>query len=304
MGTYLVVRGVAGAVLGVGLLAPPAAAGPHAPLDVAALDYASAAAAMRAAGAPYANWAAHGRRFLAFDARGDGTAVEVIGDLATATRVVLLVPGSGSRLSDFDRGLGGVARRAPARQARTLYAAVRAADPGTPVAVVAWLGYDAPEGLDLEAARDVRARAGAKALAAFVAAIAQQRPAATVVLVGHSYGALVVGHAAPHFGSAVTDVVALGAPGMGVDRAADLGTSARVWAALAESDWIRRVPPVRVGRLGHGVPPSAAAFGAQSLPAERVRGHDGYLDPGTDTLDAIVSVVLGAPLPAGGGGRR
>jgi pimeloyl-ACP methyl ester carboxylesterase len=287
------VRGAAGALLGVSLLAPPAAASPATPPGAAGLGYAQAAAAMRAAGAPYSSWAAQGRQFLAFDANGDGIAVEVIGDLTTATRVVVLVPGVGSRLDDFDRGLGGVVRRAPARQARILYAAVRATDPGTPVAVVAWLGYDAPDGLGLEAARDVRARVGAKALAAFVAAVAQHRPATTVVLIGHSYGALVVGLAAPRLGPAVTDVVALGAAGIGVDRAADLGTSARIWAALAGTDWIRRVPAVRVGRLGHGVPPSAPAFGARALPADRVRGHDGYLDTGTDTLDALVSVVRG-----------
>jgi alpha-beta hydrolase superfamily lysophospholipase len=141
-------------------------------------------------------------------------------------------------------------------------------------------------------------------LAAFVTAIARHRPTTTVVLVGHSYGALVAGLATRHLGPSVTDVVALGAPGIGVDRAADLGTSARVWAALAESDWIRRVPPVRIGRLGYGVPPSAPAFGARPLPAHLVRGHDGYLDAGTDTLDAIVSVVLGAPLPSAAGGAR
>lgn len=304
MAAHLVARGVAGALLGVALLPPPAAECPAAPSGVGRLEYARAAAAMRAAGVPYANWAAQGRQFLAFDPRGDGTAVEVVGDLGTATRVVVLVPGSDSRLRDFDRGLGGVARRAPARQARTVYAAIRAASPETRVAVVAWLGYDAPEGLGLEAARDLRARDGATALAAFVAGVARSRPAATVVLVGHSYGALVIGLAAARAGPSVTDLVALAAPGMGADRAADLGTPARVWSALAEGDWIRKVPPVRLGHLGHGVRPSAPAFGARPLPAERVRGHDGYLDRGTDTLDAIVCVVVGIPPGSTVGGER
>ncbi|MFD0822411.1 alpha/beta hydrolase, partial [Micromonospora zhanjiangensis] len=64
-----------------------------------------------------------------------------------------------------------------------------------------------------------------------------------------SYGALVVGLAAPALGPQVTDLVALGAPGMGADRMDRLGTGARVWAALAPDDWIRRVPEVRIGRL-------------------------------------------------------
>ncbi|MBM0280156.1 alpha/beta hydrolase, partial [Micromonospora tarensis] len=70
--------------------------------------YPVVAAAMRAAGPPYADWAADGRRFLLFDRRGDGRAVEVLGDLAGADRIAVLVPGVGSTLADFDRGLGGV----------------------------------------------------------------------------------------------------------------------------------------------------------------------------------------------------
>jgi hypothetical protein len=300
VGRHVMVHAAVGVLLGSGLLAPGGArAAPATSLGTFAEAYARSAAAMNAAGEPYASWAASGRRFLAFDPRGDGTAVESVGDLATADRIVVLVPGVDSTLRDLDRGLGGIARRALARQARNLYTATREACPWTRTAAVAWLGYDPPEGVGLEAARDVRARDGAAALVAFVAGVTRQRPTATLVLVGHSYGALVVGLAARRLGPAVTDVVALGAPGMGVDRAADVGSSVRVWAAVAESDWIRRVPPIRIGRLGHGVPPSAPAFGARPLPAELVRGHDGYLDGGSDTLDAVASVVLGASVASG-----
>ncbi|WP_220091076.1 alpha/beta hydrolase, partial [Micromonospora saelicesensis] len=105
------------------------------------------AAAMRAAGPPYADWAADGRRFLLFDERGDGRAVEVFGDLADADRIAVLVPGVGSTLADFDRGLGGVARRAPAVQAGQLYRELRATDPAARVAVLAWLGYHPLDGV-------------------------------------------------------------------------------------------------------------------------------------------------------------
>lgn len=243
---------------------------------------------MAAAGEPYASWARAGRRFLAFDPRGDGIAVEVLGDLETADRIAVLVPGVDTILRDFDRGLGGVARRAPAVQARTVFARLRAEDPGARVAVVAWLGYDPPEGLSLEAARDLRARAGAAALTTFVRGLPS---GAAVTLIGHSYGALVVGLAAPHLPQ-VRDLVALGAPGMGADRAAELG-GARVWTALAEDDWIHRVPQIRVRHLGHGRRPSSPAFGATALPTTGVSGHDGYLCPGSATLDAAVAIVLG-----------
>jgi hypothetical protein len=279
------------------LLLPGAPAPAAVPVLPAFADaYRSAAGAMHAAGPPYASWAADGRRFLVFDARGDGLAAEVIGDLATARHIAVLVPGVDTTLPDFDRGLGGVARRAPAVQARALHRAMGA---GGDVAVVAWLGYDTPAGLGLDAARQSAARDGARALTGFVRGVVAQRPDAAVTLVGHSYGAIVVGLAAPHLPS-VRDLIALGAPGMGAARAADLG-GARVWAALAPSDWIRRIPQVRLLDLGHGRRPSAPGFGARLLPTAGVSGHDGYLVPGSATLDAVAAVALGradGPAPA------
>src|SRR3954453_1864906 len=91
------------------------------PLPAFATAYRESAVAMLSTGCPYATWAAQGRHFLEFDPAGDGRAVEVLGDLATATRVAILVPGVDSVLADFDRGLGGVPRRAPGVQARALY---------------------------------------------------------------------------------------------------------------------------------------------------------------------------------------
>jgi pimeloyl-ACP methyl ester carboxylesterase len=250
---------------------------------------------MRAAGPPYAGWAAAGRSFLAFDPRGDGQAIEVLGDLSTAERIVVLVPGVGTRLSDFDRGLDGVARRAPAVQARALYGQLRADDPLARVAVLAWLGYDPPDGLDWAAAHQDSARAGAAALSTLVRTLAARRPAATVTLIGHSYGALVVGLAAPALPGQVTGLVTVGGVGMGVDRAAALRTRATVWAAQAPDDWIRRIPQVRVLGIGHGVRPAEPSFGARALPVDGVRGHDGYLVPGTGTLRAVARLALGQP---------
>ncbi|MFI6262843.1 alpha/beta hydrolase [Micromonospora sp. NPDC051006] len=277
------------ALLGVGLVLP----GPAEPVAAGAFveAYPVTAAAMRAAGPPYADWAAQGRRFLLFDPRGDGRAVEVRGDLTTADRIVVLVPGVGSTLRDFDRGLGGVARRAPAVQADELYRALRAADPNARVAVLAWLGYDPPDGV-LTAAGSTDARHGAVALGGLLGALVAHRPAATVTLVGHSYGALVVGLAAADAPAQVTDVVTLGGIGTGADRATALGADRRVWAAEAADDWVRRVPAVRLPGLGHGRRPAAPGFGAHILPVTGVHGHDGYLVPGGATLAALVSVAL------------
>lgn len=243
---------------------------------------------MLAAGCPYAAWVGPGRHFLFFDPAGDGRTAEVFGDLATARRVAVLVPGVGTTLADFDRGLGGVARRAPGVQGRTLFEQLSKRDSG--VAVISWLGYDPPDGIGAAAATEGRARAGAARLVAFVQDVLRQRPDVAVTLIGHSYGAVVVGLAAPRLPE-VADLVALGAPGMGADRAADLG-GARVWSALAATDWIRRVPQVRLFGLGLGRRPGTAGFGATALPTGGVAGHDYYLEEGSTTLRAVTDVVL------------
>jgi pimeloyl-ACP methyl ester carboxylesterase len=274
-----VIHAGVGALLGVGLLFPgsaPAAPPPEIP-----------------ARAPLAAPAADGRRFLLRDPHGDGYAIEVVGDLAGADRIVVLVPGMANTLATFDRGLGGVARRAPAVQARTVLAEMHATDPAARVAVVAWLGYDPPDVLGLEAAQEDRARVGAVALIHFVAWVAAERPAASITLVSHSYGAVVVGLAAAKLDRRVTDLVALGAPGMGAHRARDLHTAARVWAAEAPTDWIHRIPGVRLFGLGHGTRPGTPGFGAHLLPTAGVAGHDAYLVPGSSTLRSVALVALG-----------
>jgi Alpha/beta hydrolase len=240
-------------------------------------------------GAPLAlRFAANGAGRLAYDPRGDGRIAEVVGDLSTADRIAVLVPGVDTTQWTFHNGLGGVRRRAPVWQAAQVYQASR---PG--VAVVAWLGYDPPEGVRGAAIRADRAATGALALRRFVAGLVAQRPGASIVLIGHSYGALVLGLAAPFLDPAVTDLLAVGSPGMGVRRATDLRTGARVWAGTAPNDWTRWVPGVRIGGAGHGTRPSAPSFGALPLPAGDVDGHDGYFVPGTACLSAIASIVAG-----------
>jgi pimeloyl-ACP methyl ester carboxylesterase len=260
--------------------------------------YRETAVRMLATGCPYANWAAGGRHFLFFDPAGDGRTAEVFGDLSRATRIAILVPGVDSTLADFDRGLGGVARRAPGVQGRTLYQQL--SKRGNDVAVISWLGYNPPEGIGLAAATFGRAKAGATLLTAFVRDVQRQRPGATVTLIGHSYGALVVGLAAPDLPE-VSDVVTLGAPAVGAEHAADLG-GARVWSALAPRDWIRRLPQVRLLGLGLGRRPSSAGFGATALPTDGVAGHDYYFVEGSATLRAVTDIVLsGGPRHEGAG---
>src|SRR5262245_39317803 len=80
------------------------------------------------------------RPVLFFDPRGQGLAGVVIGNLATAPRVAILVPGSDTTLSTFfSRGSA-----SPGGGAAALAVEARRLQPGTHLAIIAWLGYRAP----------------------------------------------------------------------------------------------------------------------------------------------------------------
>jgi Alpha/beta hydrolase len=234
-----------------------------------------------------------GRQYLGYDTRGDGRVVEAVGDLAHARRVAVIVPGVDNRRDNFDTGHGGKLRRAPAFQARQLYGELRAQAPQVSVAVVAWLGYDAPEGVGLAALREDRAAAGAVALLSFVDSLGAAHPSIALTLIGHSYGSVVIGLAAPKLPGQVENLVAIGSPGMGVDRAADLHTSARLFAGTAANDWTGSLPGLRLLGIGHGTHPTDPAFGALRLPVGGVDGHDGYFVSGTAALRAMAGITLG-----------
>ncbi|GGM57964.1 hypothetical protein GCM10012275_31450 [Longimycelium tulufanense] len=241
-----------------------------------------------------------GRQVLAFDPRGDGEVVEVLGDLATARRVAVIVPGVDNTLARFDRGLGGVRDRAPAVQARHLYREMIDGERGSraggqPVAVIAWLGYDTPEGFSPSMVRSERALDGANRFVRFMRGIEVVNPEARVTVIGHSYGSVVAGYAASRLPSDVTDIVAIGSPGMGVANRDGLHTSARVWAARADGDWMRWVPGVQVLGVGFGMKPDDPSFGARSFSTVGADGHDRYFAEGTEALRNLARVGLGEP---------
>lgn len=138
------------------------------------------------------------------------------------------------------------------------------------VVVVPWLGYDPPDHVVAGVARAPAAE-GARRLADDVAAW-RADGAQRVVLVGHSYGA-VVGARASALGAAPDELVLLGAPGLGVGSLEALGLhhGADLWAATARGDPIGWV--ARAG-LVHGPDPAPLA---RRLPTSR-RGHSSYLD--------------------------
>ena len=228
--------------------------------------------------------ALRGRHFLSFDSRGPGEAIEVLGDLATATRVAILVPGSDTSLATFDsRGTA-----SPAGAATALAAQARRLDPGAHLAVVAWLGYSTPATLSPGVLTSGDAGQGASALRPFVTDLA--RHGARVALLCHSYGTVVCGLAAPHL--PVTDIAVFGSPGMDASSVRQLRTSARVWAGRGGGDWIRHVPHIQLLGLGFGPDPTAPAFGARPFDCG-TGGHSGYFRPGGMALRNLAYIAIG-----------
>ncbi|MFI8421715.1 alpha/beta hydrolase [Streptomyces sp. NPDC085479] len=218
-----------------------------------------------------------GARILAHDTRGRGQTVLAYGDLATAERVAVLVPGS-----DVDAGrMDSLTRKATALRAAT----------GGRTAVIAWAGYTTPVGVGLDAASGELAEAGAERLARFTEGLraAGVRPEPSVFC--HSYGSVVCGLAAQRLKA--KDLVVFGSPGMRAENVAALRTTARVWAAKDPTDWIDRVPNVAVAGYGHGTDPTAPEFGARTVPVRDARGHDGYFAPGTSSLRAFAAIAEG-----------
>ncbi|GAA0327037.1 alpha/beta hydrolase family protein [Actinoallomurus spadix] len=226
--------------------------------------------------------AAPGRTFVAFDPRG--RAVEVVGDLATARRVAILIPGSDTTLHTFDsRGTA-----SPGGGARAVLAEARRIDPHARLAVIAWLGYSAPSTLSLDVATTVRADQGARALRPLVNTLGAHGVA--VSLLCHSYGSVVCGRAAPDVDA--TDIAVFGSPGMAVSSAAALRTRARVWAGRGSGDWTAYVPKVRMLGLGFGADPVGRDFGARVFAAGD-GGHSDYLRPDGIALRNLALIALG-----------
>lgn len=234
-----------------------------------------------------------GRNFLFFDPRGSGRAVEVVGDLARARRVAVLVPGADTTLSTFDQrgdrpyATPGGGARAILDQARLL-----ARDPT--LAVIAWLGYSPPTTSSAGVITDVRADAGAEQLRRFVDDLHGMRPNVHTTLLCHSYGSVVCGEAVRSL--PVDAVAAFGSPGMSAPTAGALGTTARIWAARGTHDWMRLVPHVRMFGLGFGTDPTSPRFGARVFAAGPV-DHSDYLRPGSLSLRNLTLIALGrAPM--------
>jgi pimeloyl-ACP methyl ester carboxylesterase len=241
----------------------------------------------------------------------DGQAVIAVGDPDQATDVLTYIPGAGSKLSDVDKLIDRIDALGEAE--------VRVA-PDHQVSVVAWLGYDAPDGV--EAVSPAAAHNAEPALDRFADGLRATHDGGRShnTVLGHSYGSLVAGVTARDRGLDTDDLVFVGSPGVGVNHADDLGlTPDNVWSSTAANDPIQRFAPgwgqfVRdlvtdelhpfsawYGDndpdlfLWHGLNPTAPAFGGHTFPSDPLGGHNGYWrDP---SLTAIAHIAVDEPLP-------
>jgi len=229
---------------------------------------------------------------------GDGRVVVAAGDPTTADDVAVIVPGFGTDASSVGR---------QADRALAVHLAARAGDPRDGNATVAWIGYDAPEGVGVLSER--MAGLGGDRLADAVDDLraGRREDPAHVTVVGHSYGATTVSLAATGPGGlAADDVVLVGSPGAGdADSAADLGIEpGRVWVLRNSHDPVAALGAA--GPWGLGEDPALDRWGATRLRAESVtRGQDwpgadhaSYFEPGGEGLGNLARVVAGQPARA------
>ncbi|WP_338899879.1 alpha/beta hydrolase [Streptomyces sp. TG1A-60] len=185
----------------------------------------------RAQAATYGRLLAPGHRVLAFDPRGRGQVAEVYGDLRTARRAAVVVPGSDTDLASYD---------VVARMARDLRAEMARLSPDDRPAVIAWVGYTTPVGVGYDAATGRLAEQGAPRLVRLLGGLAATtRPVAPPAVFCHSYGSVLCGSAAHRLtGRQLSDLVVAASPGgMEGHYQQDLETFQRWGFDYVKIDW-------------------------------------------------------------------
>lgn len=191
---------------------------------------------------------------------GNGRAIVAYGNPDTSRNVSAYVPGLQTKLNaDFvDETLQ-----------RGMDTAIGARGYDSSSAAIVWLGYDAPQDVDVMGKGD--AERGAPAYNNFMEGlqVTNENKDPHMTAIGHSYGSLTVGTASQQDGGipGADDVILLGSPGTGVDKAEDLGVGKEhVFVGAAENDPVTKLPSKQqsvAGSLGLlvGGPPAAYVAG-------------------------------------------
>lgn len=235
----------------------------------------------------------------AFD--DQGRAAIAIGNPDNADNTTVVVPGTGNSvesqwLSSDD----------PAR----VFDQTSKADPTKSTAVLAWMGYDAPDSMaDVRVGQPDLARQGGNLLAGDVNALSvTNRGDSHVTVMGHSYGSTAVADAAAGSGMRVDDVVLIGSPGTDLAQSAadfHLPEGGHVYVGAASSDpvthlgGIQSTVPGSDTTVGLGSDPADDDFGSTRFKAEvpgitnPISDHSTYLQPGGESLYSIATIASG-----------
>lgn len=202
---------------------------------------------------------------LDYNLEGDGQAVVAIGNPDTAVNTAVHVPGTSSDLENF----GSQINRAATMQADAVEAA-----PGEETAVIAWLGYDAPD--DVPQASDPQyAHDATDDLNSFMNGLdaAHQGEDSHTTLMGHSYGSTVAGDTMRTHEGVADELITVASPGTTANSAEELNIDEdHIWSTTAEGDAIEL--PEDAGLLGHDA--TTDGFGGNEFTSEAV-GEDGQV---------------------------
>ncbi|MBD3546614.1 alpha/beta hydrolase [Streptomyces sp. JV180] len=212
---------------------------------------------------------------LGIGSEGNGRAIVSYGDPDASKHVAAYVPGLGTKLDgDFVEET--------MKRAQDTALGAQEVDPSS--AAIIWLGYDAPQNVDVMDKGD--AQRGAPAYNEFMSGLsvtnAHEDPHVTAI--GHSYGSLTVGTAAQQAGGipGVDDVILLGSPGVDAQKATELGVGkGHVFVGAADNDPVTHLPSKR--EVGLGVIAGSVLGGPLGVPAGIEVGRD-LFDAGNDDV--------------------
>ncbi|WP_134667503.1 MULTISPECIES: alpha/beta hydrolase [unclassified Amycolatopsis] len=238
-----------------------------------------------------------GRQLLVLDGSGEHLRAAVAsGNVDTARNIVTFTGGLGSSVNgdllDYDNRMDQIRQDADDM--------ARKSGDGGKSAAVTWMGYDAPQSLDVLSTG--KAENGAAKLAPFLEGLDASREGdpARLVALGHSYGSTTTGIALRHAG--VDAAIFAGSPGLDTGSISDLKVPPGESYVLkndgdpvATSGWFG-TDPAQMPGVHHMS--TDRSFPADGPPLEATTGHSSveeYLRPGTTSQHNIAAVVANTP---------
>lgn len=238
------------------------------------------------------------RSFPAFSPRRGGRMIEVVGDLGPRTEAVAVyVPGTGTNLDMSHVNTDVAVDLVDAAVGR--------------LAVIAFLDGEFPQDIMADAGNPRYAETMAPRLVRFCREVDRvieiECPGAALTVVGHSYGGRIVG-TAERLGLRADRVIYAESPdlGVGVTGPSDWRAPGPVrrYTLTAPGDPVELLQ-VRFGLrrqwshsdLGDGGARLDTGYFADGTPVYGTRGHGGVFDRDCDAFRAMLTVMLGGPVP-------